>query len=746
MILMAAFPPISVSSTASRGKITAAWVALLAVSTFIAYFPSLAGELIWNDHDYVTKPALRSFAGLSEIWMQPGSTEQYYPLLHSAFWVQFRLWGENPLGYHLVTLALHIGAAVLFALVLRRLAIPGAWLAAFLFALHPVHVESVAWITEQKNTLSLVFYLAAALLHLSFDETRSRRAYAGALALFFLSLLCKTVTATLPAALLVLFWWKRNRIDLRRDVRPLLPWFLLAALLGWFTSWVERHYVGAKGENFDLSFAERILVAGRALWFYLGQIIWPARLNFVYFRWTPNALVIWQWLFPLGAFAMGIGCWMLRQRTRALLAAYLFFAGSLFPVLGFVNLYGSLYSWVWDHWQYLPDLGPLALLAAGISGGWESLALRWRAPASLGIALVVLLLGMLTARHTKIFHDDETLFRTTLARNPDCWMAHYDLGSMLAKSPAGVPEAIVHFNETLRLYPGYAGAHINLGIALASQPGGAAAALTHFEAAGKTEPNNPKIWYNIANILAANPARLAEAIQHYEHALQLNPDFADAHNNLGKLLATQPNRIAGALAHYQAALELQPDLASAHNNLGTLLGNFPERIPEAIAHLEIATKIAPTFAEAHYNLGNILLHFPTRQTEAIAHFETALRSKPDYAPAHLNLGIALAGYPDRKSEALAHFETAVRLEPENASAHLNLGVGYAENPARLAEAISEFSSAVRLDPGSAEAHFSLGVALWRTQQLAAAHQEFESAVRLRPEWSQARQMLEQTKP
>jgi hypothetical protein len=200
--------------------------ALVVCATLFAYLPSLSGAFIWNDSDYVTAPALRSLRGLGLIWTKIGATQQYYPLLHSAFWVEHRLWGDNPFAYHLVTVLLHASAAVLFALVLRRLAVPGAWLAALLFALHPVHAESVAWITEQKNTFSIVFYLAAALVYLDFDEKRSAGAYFTALVLFILSLWCKTVTATLPATLLVVFWWKRGRLSWRRDFMPLAPWLV----------------------------------------------------------------------------------------------------------------------------------------------------------------------------------------------------------------------------------------------------------------------------------------------------------------------------------------------------------------------------------------------------------------------------------------------------------------------------------------------------------------------------------------
>jgi tetratricopeptide (TPR) repeat protein len=570
---------------------------------------------------------LRSPDGLARIWTEPGATQQYYPVLHSAFWVQHRLWGDHPLGYHVVTLLLHTSSAVLFALILLRLGCPGAWLAALLFALHPAHVESVAWITEQKNTLSLVFYLAAALIYLRFDETRRPRMYVAALALFTLAMLSKTVTATLPAALLVVFWWKRGRLSWRTDVLPLLPWLALGAAGGLFSSWVERHYLSAEGTDFSLSFVGRILVAGRAVWFYAGTIVWPSGLNFIYPRWIVNPAAWQQWLFPLGVLALGAGLWAIRRHTRAPLAAFLFFVGSLFPVLGFVNLYGSLYSWVWDHWQYLPDLGLLALAAASLTQLWERAAirLRWLGPALMAAFAVGL--GALTWDHCGMFRDDQTLYRATIARNPDCWMAHNNLGNTL-NVMGQIPEAISEYQAALRIKPDHAAAH-----------------------------------YNLAFTLAEIPGRLTEAIAEYKAALQLKPDYLDAHNKLGIALASTPGHSSEAIPHFEAALRINPNSADAHNNLGMVLASLPGRLPEAIAHYETALRINPDFAEAHNNLGIALANSPGHSAEAISEYEKALRIRPDYSKAHFNLGCLLLEIPGRKQDALSHFESARRLQP-----------------------------------------------------------------------------------
>jgi tetratricopeptide (TPR) repeat protein len=688
--------------------------ALIFCATVLAYLPALSGGFIWNDSDYVTAPALRSLRGLARIWTELGATEQYYPLLHSAFWVQHRLFGDHPLGYHLATLLLHAGCALLFGLILRRLlagdrAQPGAgvaWLAALLFALHPVHVESVAWITEQKNTLSLAFYLAAAAVYLRFDETRRPQTYAAALALFVASLGCKTVTATLPAALLVIFWWKRGRLDWRRDVRPLLPWLALGAAAGLFSSWVEWTYGGAHGADFNLSLIGRGLVAGRAIWFYAGHLVWPFGLNFVYPRWTVDAAVWWQWLFPLGVLAAGVALWTLRRRTRGPLAAFLFFAGSLFPVLGFVNLYGARYSWVWDHWQYLPDLGPLALAAAGLTAGWRRAAPRlgWLGPGL--VAALAVLLGALTWSHCGMFHDDETLYLATLARNPGCWMAHTNLGDAWSQMAGRLNDAIAQYQEALRLQPDSAEAHTNLGFAWAQLPG-----------------------------------RLNDAIAQYEEALRLQPDYAVAHNNLGNAWAQLPGRLNDAIAQFKEALRLQPDYAEAHNNLGLAWSQLPGRLNDAIAQYEQALRLRPDLATAHFNLGNAWFRMPGRLNDAIAQFKEALRLQPDYAVAHNNLGLAWSQLPGRLNDAIAQFEAALRVQPDLATAHFNLGNAWFRMPGRLNDAIAQYEEALRLQPDYAPGWHKLGVSWFNLGNMPAAAAAFREELRLSPNDPAARQAL-----
>ena len=419
-------------------------VAITAVA-IIAYWPALGGGWVWDDGAHVTAPALQSWSGLWRIWTEPGATQQYYPLLHSAFWLEQRLWGEAVLGYHLVNLVQHLFAAGLLALVLRRLAVPGARLAAAIFVLHPVHVESVAWISEQKNTLSLVFYLGAALAYLRFDTGRLRRDYWLAFACFAAALLTKSVTATLPAALLVVLWWRRGRLSWRHDVAPLVPWLLVGATAGLFTAVVERHLIGADGAAFDLSWLQRGLLAGRVIWFYLGNLVWPAELSFIYPRWTIDPGDGWQWVPMAGAITLTVGMWRKRHFSRAPLAAWLLFAGSLFPVLGFIDVYPFRYSFVADHFQYLPNLAVIALLATALTAGARRLPPLTRGVLGVGLLGV---LAVLTARQSPMYRDSDALYRTTLQRNPECWMAHNNLALILSARGQG-REALLHFRQAV---------------------------------------------------------------------------------------------------------------------------------------------------------------------------------------------------------------------------------------------------------------------------------------------------------
>ena len=522
----------------------------LLAATLAAYLPALNGTLLWDDDRHVTRPGLQSLDGLHDIWFHLGATQQYYPLLHSAFWFEHQIWGNAVFGYHLANVVLHATAAFLVVLTARRLALPGAWLAGFLFALHPVCVEAVAWISEQKSTLSGVFYLGSLLAYLSFDETRRRSRYGLALGLFVLALMSKTVTATLPAVLLVILWWKRGRLEWRRDIGPLLAWFPIGAAAGLFTAWVEKRFVGAEGSDYTLTLAQRLLLAGRAIWFYAGKIVWPADLIFTYPRWKLDPNEWWQWLFPAGVVAVGIVLLVLARRVRGPLAGFLIFAGTLFPVLGFLNVYPFRYSWVADHFQYLAMLGVIAPLAAGLM----SLAIPRKT--EIGVAILVVL-GVLTWRQSGMYSNAETLYGTTIARNPDAYMAHNNLGNFLLGA-GRTEEAIPQFQAALRIEPNNSEAHNNLGNAYLRTPGRMTDAMAEYQTALRLSPEDPEVHNNLGSAFMQTPGRTEDGIAEFRTAVRLRPEYVDAHVNLGNALLETPGHRDEARAEFQTALQIQP--------------------------------------------------------------------------------------------------------------------------------------------------------------------------------------------
>jgi hypothetical protein len=459
---------------------------VIVVIVLAAYMPALHGGFIWDDDVYVTNnPALRSVAGLWSSWTRLSANVQYYPLVFTSFWVEYHVWHLNPFGYHAVNVVLHLLNAFLVWQILRRLEIRGAWLAAALFAAHPVHVESVAWITERKNVLSGFFYLGSFAAYLRFancwrgnaegndgeSSGSARRAYAIALLLFGCALLSKTVTATLPLILLLMAWWKRGRIE-RKDVLPLVPFLLLAALVGSVTPYLERVQVGASGNEWDLTPVDRVLVAGRAIWFYLWKLVLPLRLTFSYPRWSIDAGSWWQYLFPAAALGAMIALYMKRERIgRGPFAAFFFFVLTLAPALGFFDIYPMRYSFVADHFQYLASLGPIVLVSALLakaSDGRGGIEAPSTARALATLCVISLLLGtlaVLTWRQSRIYRSELTLWSDTIQKNSESWMSYNNLGLFYLRQ-GDLGRALPLFRKSLTMNPDNAEAHYNLGVVL----------------------------------------------------------------------------------------------------------------------------------------------------------------------------------------------------------------------------------------------------------------------------------------
>ena len=534
---------------------------LLVAATLLVYLPAWNGKPIWDDDFYVTNnPLLAAPDGLRRIWFSTDSPSQYFPLTYTVLRMEHSLWGLNPAGYHSVNILLHAINALLVWLLLKRLSVPGAWLAAALFALHPVQVESVAWITELKSVLSLFFILLTLGCWIEFVGEGSRRFWYGlALVFYALALFSKTTACTLPAALLLILWLKTKPIDWRR-LAQVVPFLAMGLGMGLLAMWWERFHQGTHGKLFSMGLLERILVASHALWFYAGKLFWPVNLTFSYPRWAidPANPSAYGWL------VMGIGlcaaiCFTRRFVGRSVEVAALFYVATLSPLLGFVMLYTFRYTFVADHYQYVASIGLIALAAVGIT-----IAFKTKPFLKLACCGALLLtLGILTWQQAGIYRNPETLWRDTLAKNPDCWMAHNNLG-LLLKNQGHIKEAMEHYHKALQINPNYAEALNNLGVALAAQER-FDEAIEDFRKALQIDPNSAKAQNNLGHALAAK-GRFDEAIENYYKAIQLESNRSETYFQLGVVLG-QSGRIQEAMVQYREALRLNPDLAGALNNL-----------------------------------------------------------------------------------------------------------------------------------------------------------------------------------
>jgi len=502
---------------------------------------------------------------------------QYYPVVHSAFWLEYHAWKLDPLGFHAVNIVLNALNAWLVWKILCLLNVPGALFAAALFAVHPVEVESVAWITERKNVLSTFFFLSALLAYFRFRSIESRTRwsyYARSVGCFICALLSKTVTFSLPFTILLLQWWRNRRLE-KRDLLYTAPLFVAGFPFAVQTVILERYQVGAKGDEWAWTFVERVLIAGRALWFYAWSLLWPTNLMFIYPQWEIRADLWWQYLFPAAAVAaLGLAWFFRYSISRGPLVALLFFGGTLVPALGFVNFYPMRYTFVADHFQYVASIGLLTACASGLILLVRRLPERWREAGYVACALIVLGLAIQTNRQSRIYESSFSLWNDTLSKNPDCWMAHGNLATILAGqgdlagATAHLQIAVDHYVDVARKWPRSAAAHRNLGMALLRQAH-EREALDHFEMAVSLDPNDFAAQ-NYLGLLLADQGRSDEAVVHLREALRANPRYALAHFNLANVLFKE-GHLEEAETHYRETLTLTPFDDEAHNNLGLLL-------------------------------------------------------------------------------------------------------------------------------------------------------------------------------
>jgi Flp pilus assembly protein TadD len=536
--------------------------ALIAV-TFLSYQPAWNGGPLLDDSDrFLKTPEQRSLNGLVQLWIQPRTSRQYHPVIDTVYWIEDKLWADNVLGYHLVTIALHVAAALLLVNILRKLEIPGAWFAAAVFALHPVQVESVAWMVEIKNTLSGLFFLAAVLAYLNFDERRTSRAYFLVLLLFIFGILTKAIVATLPLVALILIWWKRRRINWSRDVQPLLPFVAAAIVAASLTAWMERAFSGAEGEEYGLSILDRLLIAGRAFWFYIGKLFLPINLSLIYPRWKIDSSAWWQYLFPIAMLAVVVVAWFQRKRWAWLFAALIFFAVTVAPLLGFFNVSFYRLSFVADHFQYLPSLGIIVLVASGAAVGLRAIDGWQLATGRAACGALLISLAALSWNQSHMYRDNETCYRMVLEKNPTSWTAHYNVGSELMQR-GQIENAEVEFNKVLEL-----------------------------------EPTNPLAEREARNGLggtAAAKGNLDAAIAEFQRSVQIYPRDAQGHNGIAAILHRQ-GHLAEAIAEYELTAELRPNSASVLSNFAWMLATCANASlrdgPRAVTLAERANTIA----------------------------------------------------------------------------------------------------------------------------------------------------------
>lgn len=563
---------------------------------FLVYAPSITNGFMWDDDVMLTNNQLvKSHDGLRRIWC---STElsDYFPLTSTSFWIEWRLWGMNPVGYNVTNILLHALSGVLLWRIFRRLKIPGAWLAALLFTIHPVCVASVDWIAERKNTLSLLFYGWAFLMYLGFEQSSQRRTYWAAVVLFLLALLSKTSVVVLPLVLLLCAWWQRGKIT-KLDVLRSIPFFVLSLILGLVTVWFQLHEVLAGEAQETDTFLTRILGGGWGIWFYLSKILLPLKLSFIYPQWDIDPAK-WRFYIPgILWLLMLVTCWRFRKTWgRPLLFGLGYFTIALLPVLGFFDMDFLLFTQVADHLQYIAIPGIIALAVGTCAWCCCKYSLS-SAHRRFSAIAAVLFLSVLTWRQTRIYDSEEMLWRDTVKKNPTAWIAYHNLADTLIEMRR-FEEAAAYYEKALALKPDYAKTHNNLGNAL--------------------------------NLLG----RIDEAIDEFLDAIQNKPEMAEAHNNLAVQYFAR-REYQKALEEFRKAAQLKPDYASAYFGAGNCQLKLGE-LDQALDFYFSGLRYNPNSASAHYIVG-IILKAQGEKTAAIRHFRHALRVDPQHNDARQEL-------------------------------------------------------------------------------------------------------------
>ena len=667
----------------------------LGLMVVISYLPAILwGGFVWDDNLCIKVNPVREVSGLWQIWFSPSAIERevhYWPLVYTTFWLEHKLWGFAPVGYHIVNVLLHLANTLLLWHLLRRLAVPGAWMVAAVFAVHPLHVESVAWVIERKDVLSGLFYLASALAWMRFVAQPSSRWYVWSLVLYAAGLLSKSIVVTLPAALLIYHWWKQGRVT-STDLWRLVPFCVVGLVI---TVGDLSFYWSGTNTSFDYSLAERTLIAARALWFYAGKLLWPSALAVIYPRWDIHVADPLTGLgYLIAAVVLALALWHFRQQLgRGPLAGALFFAVTISPVLGFVDYTYMKYAFVADRFQYLAGIGVMVVVIGSAAYGVCRLSSMWQ-KGVLGIAAVVLVvLGLLTWRQASIYRDDETFNRHIITLNPQAGVAYSNLGAVLFEQRR-FEEAETHLRHAIALNPQAGDAYSNLGAVLFEQRR-FEEAETHLRHAIALNPQAGDAYSNLGAVLSEQ-RRFEEAETHLRHAIVLNPQAGDAYSNLGAVLSEQ-RRFEEAETHLSHAVALNPQDMDAFRKLIEVLtqqGHYKEAI-DLIAQATALAPTSPQIAELHFLMGQKAQENGQPEMAAGCYMRT-IEVDPHHAEA-LHRFASLRTDQQRYDEALELFQRLIDIDPSDAAAHGNMGV-VLFYLGRSDEALRSFDQALSLNP------------------------------------------------
>ena len=743
-------PPMPAASPAS-GMFPGALVAPIALPgaalcllVAVSYFPALSAGFIWDDLILNKATPLHTWSGLAQIWFAPRGLIQdephYWPLLYTLFWLEHKLWGLAPLGYHLVNLLLHAGVVLLLWRLLRRLGVPGAWFAAAVFAVHPLHVESVAVVIGRKDMLATVCYLSSVLAYIRFTEMpRGRRGgpYLLAVALFVLGLLSKSIAVTLPAALLLWHWWRHGRVTLA-DFSRTLPFFLV----GLGIALAEyAYYFSYNRISFAYTLLERGLIAAHALTFYAGKLLWPVGLIGIYPHWEPGIgdALAWGGVVGFAAVVAVLWCWR-RQLGRGPLAGVLFFAVALSPVLGFVDFGYMEFSFVADRYQYLGGIGLIAVVAGAVGRacqrGLGALPAHRTRPAQLAIgavgAAILAVAGLLTWNQAGLYRDNGTFFTHIITHNPQARNAHHNLGNYL-RDQGRYEEAHAAYQTALTLRPDDPGLLNNIGVLLLNQSRYEEAAA-RFREVLRFNPQHQVAMRNIAAVLV-NQGRHAAALAAAQQVIAHYPDDAQAHWLLGALLSKQ-GRPEEANTHFREALRLNPQHPTAMRDLAGMQMN-QGRYAEAHAIYQTALEREPDDPDLLNNIG-VLLEKQGRHEEATARYRETLRLNPQHQNAMQNLATllinagALLSKQGRPEEAAARFREVLRFNPQHQVAMRNMAAVLMDQ-GQHAAALASAQQVIAHYPDDAQAHQLLGALLSKQGRPEEAITHFREVLRLNPQ-------------